>query len=244
MAEGRERRAVGAAAIEASGLFDAEWYREHYPDVAADGIDPFEHFVRWGAEEGRLPFGDFASDRYRREAGIAHASNLETYRHYLTQGRFTATTALDPPGFVPYRIDRNAALSADDDLLVYVAYCPDGRLAPFQVHSIETYHTEGYRVALIVNSGAYCGMVDPGETPSPIQIVRDNIGFDFGAWAHAVRILGGLEAVRSVTFTNDSLVGPLVGGKACRLRSRIDDIEAGAVFLTECREIERHPQGY
>jgi GT2 family glycosyltransferase len=34
--------------------FDAKFYREHYPDVAASGIDLFEHYVTYGRNEGRL----------------------------------------------------------------------------------------------------------------------------------------------------------------------------------------------
>jgi hypothetical protein len=35
--------------------FDAEWYLEHYPDVASAGMDPLEHFLRYGFKEGRRP---------------------------------------------------------------------------------------------------------------------------------------------------------------------------------------------
>jgi len=35
--------------------FDAEWYLSTYPDVAKAGMDPWEHYFRHGAKEGRLP---------------------------------------------------------------------------------------------------------------------------------------------------------------------------------------------
>lgn len=35
--------------------FDPEWYLAAYPDVAQAGVDPWEHYQRHGAEEGRLP---------------------------------------------------------------------------------------------------------------------------------------------------------------------------------------------
>lgn len=35
--------------------FDPLWYLEQYPDVAASGIDPREHFEKHGRREGRLP---------------------------------------------------------------------------------------------------------------------------------------------------------------------------------------------
>jgi glycosyltransferase involved in cell wall biosynthesis len=36
-------------------LFDANWYLKAYPDVAAAGIDPWQHFTRFGQKEGRQP---------------------------------------------------------------------------------------------------------------------------------------------------------------------------------------------
>jgi len=35
--------------------FDSEWYLAQYPDVAAAGIDPREHYEKHGRAEGRLP---------------------------------------------------------------------------------------------------------------------------------------------------------------------------------------------
>ncbi|WP_349976068.1 glycosyltransferase [Pseudomonas sp. WHRI 8519] len=38
-----------------SSHFDAVWYLEKYPDVLAAGIDPHEHFIMYGKQEGRSP---------------------------------------------------------------------------------------------------------------------------------------------------------------------------------------------
>jgi hypothetical protein len=46
-------------------------------------------------------------------------------------------------GFVQYRLDKNTRLSADEDVLIYVAWCPDGLLSPLQVRSIEAYAADG-----------------------------------------------------------------------------------------------------
>lgn len=39
--------------IMASGLFDREAYLQAYPDVAAAGVDPLRHYLRYGHHEGR-----------------------------------------------------------------------------------------------------------------------------------------------------------------------------------------------
>lgn len=50
--------------IHESGLFDADWYLEIYPDVAARGADPLLHYLRFGAREGRDPNSLFSSSWY------------------------------------------------------------------------------------------------------------------------------------------------------------------------------------
>lgn len=55
------------ALIRASGLFDEAWYLQRYPDVAAAGMDPVEHYCRHGAAEGRNPSGLFDTVYYARQ---------------------------------------------------------------------------------------------------------------------------------------------------------------------------------
>ena len=37
------------------GLFDAAWYQARYPDIAAAGLVPLQHFIRHGLAESRDP---------------------------------------------------------------------------------------------------------------------------------------------------------------------------------------------
>ena len=45
--------------------FDADFYLAENPDVAAAGMDPLTHYVRFGEAEGRAPRADFNPARYR-----------------------------------------------------------------------------------------------------------------------------------------------------------------------------------
>lgn len=53
--------------VAASGLVDAAYYRQTYPDVASTGADPVEHYVTHGWMEGRNPSADFDTLRYLAE---------------------------------------------------------------------------------------------------------------------------------------------------------------------------------
>ncbi|HWI87396.1 MAG TPA: sulfotransferase family protein, partial [Sphingomonas sp.] len=56
-----------AGLIRASGLFDVDWYLAHYPDVAASGLDPIDHYLRIGAALGYNPGPLFDTYHYARQ---------------------------------------------------------------------------------------------------------------------------------------------------------------------------------
>ncbi|HKP24118.1 MAG TPA: sulfotransferase [Dongiaceae bacterium] len=58
---------LDAATIALSGGFDAQWYRQRYPDLTGTE-DPLMHFVRYGASEGRDPSPSYPTSRNLRAA--------------------------------------------------------------------------------------------------------------------------------------------------------------------------------
>jgi len=48
-----------------SGLFDAEWYCGTYPDVASSGLEPAQHYLRYGFHMGRDPCAGFSTMFHR-----------------------------------------------------------------------------------------------------------------------------------------------------------------------------------
>ncbi len=88
-AQGLEVRAVVdpvREAILASGLFDADYYREQYPDIAESGIDPLGHYLRHGAREGRNPCAFFDTRYYLRNNGDVAASRINPLLHFCRDG--------------------------------------------------------------------------------------------------------------------------------------------------------------
>jgi glycosyltransferase involved in cell wall biosynthesis len=63
-------------------VFDAAYYLENNPDVAAGGADPFEHFLGFGAAEGRNPAADFDVAFYVNRYG-ALLDGQNPLLHYL-----------------------------------------------------------------------------------------------------------------------------------------------------------------
>lgn len=80
--------------IKEAGLFDADWYRTRYPDVAALNIDPLEHFLQIGERLGRDPSAKFSTKRYLNDVGRKIEPGQSVLVHYLTHG--------GNPGVVPF----------------------------------------------------------------------------------------------------------------------------------------------
>lgn len=82
----QSRAARVAAVIRASGLFDAAWYLENYPDVAARKVDPLRHYVEHGAREGRDPNRLFSSSWYLANNPQVAKAGLNPLAHFVTRG--------------------------------------------------------------------------------------------------------------------------------------------------------------
>jgi len=76
-----------ADALARSPLFDAEWYQRAYPDVQAAGIDPLQHYCRFGGRELRNPSADFDAQAYVGRYPEARSSGLNPLYHYLRYGK-------------------------------------------------------------------------------------------------------------------------------------------------------------
>lgn len=87
------------ALIAESEFFDAGWYLEANPDVAAAGVDPVEHYLRRGGSEGRPASPRFHSAGY-------YALNIEVARssenpllHFLESGVAGGASAMSVDEF-------------------------------------------------------------------------------------------------------------------------------------------------
>ncbi len=68
-----------------TGLFDAAYYLRKYPDVAAAGVNPLRHYLKYGAVEGRKPHPLFDPEYYLRRNPPARG-NPNPLLHFLEKG--------------------------------------------------------------------------------------------------------------------------------------------------------------
>lgn len=119
------RLALKKRRILRSGLFDAEFYLDKYPDVAAAGHDPLEHFIRNGGREARSPSPMFDGPLYVMSNPQArHADNiLLDWLRERERGTRVPPKPLNGPAapaahHAPAEVARPTAVTDDDYELV------------------------------------------------------------------------------------------------------------------------------
>lgn len=117
------------AEIADSGLFDAEWYLTHNPDVAAAQLDALVHFARHGLTEGRQPNEWFDPEWYLHEYPDVSTSGLPALLHYLRWG--AAENRKPSPWFDPVWYAKCHRLAAEGlPLRHFLENRRDGASAP------------------------------------------------------------------------------------------------------------------
>lgn len=112
---GPARKASVAAADEPVGErafvareFDAAFYLAAYPDIAAAGVDPLDHFLTTGWREGRDPNAWFSMRDYVEAYPDVAAAGMNPFIHYVQAGRAEGRTPRFDVGF-QYEIIRSDA---------------------------------------------------------------------------------------------------------------------------------------
>lgn len=73
--------------LKKSILFHSTWYSDQYPDVAESGMEPAEHYLLYGAAEGRNPSTEFNTLFYLKSNEDVAESGENPLIHYIRYGK-------------------------------------------------------------------------------------------------------------------------------------------------------------
>jgi lipopolysaccharide biosynthesis protein/GT2 family glycosyltransferase len=223
--------------------FSTSFYLQFYSNELKT-LTPLEHYATQMPPYLFYPSPIFSNSSYLNHNPDVASSGLNPLWHYLSSGKQENRSIKEHDDIIPYRIESTCEINSDDDVLIYVAFCPKGKLSDLQVDTINSFVNQGYKVIVVVNSGHYSLCVHPGITKASACITRENFGYDFGAWRLACRIFISLNKAHSITFTNDSIVFLDDFKNSELLRLRINDYTADVAYLTRNTEIKNHLQSY
>ena len=132
------------------------------------------------------------------------------------------------------------------DVCLFVTHAPKVPLKTHVVHHISALLNAGIQVVLIANTDlAPETLVIDTDLAARLSgvLVRQNTGFDFGAWAHAWCLLDH-TAWQRLFLVNDSIVGPLDPASFTQMMARIKSSQHDFIGLTEGLAPSRHLQSY
>lgn len=72
--------------IKCSGIFDEKYYLNEYPDVAAAGVDPLLHYLKFGCNERRSVSAQFNVVRYQDRYSDIAKSGQNPILHFINIG--------------------------------------------------------------------------------------------------------------------------------------------------------------
>ncbi|MBY0610693.1 MAG: glycosyltransferase [Beijerinckiaceae bacterium] len=98
-------------------LFDADWYLDRYRDVGASGMDPFEHYMEFGARENRKPNAAFDGRWYLETYPDVVQANFNPLVHYAAHG--AAENRRPHPDFDPGDYRARNKLGASENALLH-----------------------------------------------------------------------------------------------------------------------------
>jgi lipopolysaccharide biosynthesis protein len=138
------------------------------------------------------------------------------------------------------------------DVCLFVSFAHHHRIKPHVLRHVQALLDAQVSVVLIFNTDldARSISIEP-EFLSRLSgfVVRQNLGYDFGAWAHVLQLCAAASDSNfgrwsRLFLINDSIVGPLSSDAFDKLIVRIRESKADIVGLTEALSPIRHLQSY
>lgn len=127
------------------------------------------------------------------------------------------------------------AFEADvQDVCLFVSYTPHALIKPHVRHHINSLLGAGIAVALVINvddvQADLSSLNVEGLKLSGLY-VRENKGFDFGAWAHLYLMMPAGLGLKRLYLVNDSMIGPLTAPMFDKLMLKLKSSTADMLGL-------------
>jgi Rhamnan synthesis protein F len=235
--------------IRTSPLFDQAWYLASYPEVAAAGVDPALHYLIRGAAEHRDPGPMFDTAWYLEYYCDVARAGINPLVHYIRygvrEGRHRRSSEVIAAEVAEAAIKCRKQPPASGEIALFVTHSSDGRLKAHARYYLEALCRHGISPVLIVAADGEFSELD-NEVLARLGgfYLRQNVGYDFAAWAHVLRIAPQLWRADILYLINDSTIGPLSEHKFEKLLQQLRASKSDIVGLTDSHEQTWHIQSY
>ncbi len=229
---------------EPNPFFESAYYFKKY-NSQLESDEPLAHFIKHG-EKGFNPSPRFDAGAYIRESGCSG----NPLKHYLEIG-MQAGLPLRRAEPLKWGEQVESAflnvLKRSDPVervALLITHSGDGEVKPHVQYYANQLSTGGVSVFLIIASDF--GGVEVPESLYEVcsnVVVRQNVGYDFAAWAHVLKEFSWLSGCKEIILTNDSIIGP-VGTTGALLMNAVRSRAADVTGLIGNHEHADHLQSF
>ena len=138
---------------------------------------------------------------------------------------------------------RYPQLHSGGEVCLFVSFLPGGSMREHSLCHAKAWADAGFRVVLLLITDMYSGEVETDDlTFASGVLIRENRGYDFGAWASAFAQLPEIREASLVALVNDSVYGPF--DTFAGMLKRIREMDADVIGATESAQYVRHFQSF
>ena len=130
------------------------------------------------------------------------------------------------------------------EVALFVTHSRTGALKPHVLPYLRALAAEGIAVLLIAQTDRPLHIAADVLDTVAGALVRENRGYDFAAWAHAIRLHPEVYGASILYLVNDSLVGPADPQRLAAMLGRVRASTADLIGLTESQEYRWHLQTF
>jgi hypothetical protein len=227
--------------------FNTAWYCENCRDFDPKRSNAVVHYILKGSAEGVRPSPEFDPAWYREFYPDVALADLEPLSHFIHRGKLEGRLPKesdDVRSLDHAELKRLKAARPQETMALFVTHAPEARIKPHVPPFLKALASEGVAATLIVIADQMRS-VDTKDLVDLVDglYVRENIGYDFGAWAHVARDVD-LARTGLLCLINDSIIGPLNAARFSAVMNRIRASNAQLIGLTESFELTQHLQSY
>jgi O-antigen biosynthesis protein len=133
---------------------------------------------------------------------------------------------------------------AGQEVALFVTHSATGALKPHILSYVRALADQDIAVFLIAVTDRQLNIRPEVIDAATGVMVRENAGYDFAAWAHALHLYPEIHGTPLLYLVNDSLIGPSTPAALGRVVARVRASDADLVGLTESHEYRWHIQTY
>lgn len=227
--------------IRGSGLFDVEWYHKHYPDVGVVGLDPVEHYVRFGSKMRRNPGPLFDTRYYISHNPDVTQAGMNPLYHYIIAGKGEGRQIRPLPSKAPAHGEGRTLRR----VAVFASYSADEKITDNVVYYVKHLGMAVDDVIFVSDNALPDKEINKLKPYITHHICERHEEYDFGSYKRGFLYAletGLLDQADQLILCNDSCYGPVFPLKT--VFEKMDRMDCDFWGVTDSKLYAYHIQSY